>query len=78
MKGKTKKQAKRFLDGNLALHGARRVSWMPEEGIYVSELIVAPKLRRAVYAEAYRRGWDGNHWDDPFASYQDADGNPYF
>ena len=71
MKRRTlKKVAKRYLD----------TGYMPKRYILAVEetadgfanrytktvmRLRSPRLQTAVYAEAYRRGWNGNHWDDP-------------
>ena len=64
-----KKIARAWLDG-------RRVNGKyfhaPEEWKESNDstaIMIYPRsglLRRAVWNEAVRRGWDGNHWDNPF------------
>lgn len=61
-----KKLARRYLDGGDVTRWARGTqSHMVSPDVEKTELIVPERLRRAIYSEAYRRGWDGCHWNNP-------------
>lgn len=63
-----KKVAKRYLDtGEMQ---SKYVLSVREYKVFdtpywKTELTVSEPVRVAIYSEATRRGWDGNHWDDP-------------
>lgn len=65
-----KKVAKRYLDtgvmpGRYVL-GVDEYYCGLENRYYKTVLnLRSTRLQREVYAEAYRRGWDGCHWDNP-------------
>lgn len=73
---KMKKVAKRYLDTGYI--PARFVLGVEEwtlhnPEVYVKEMIVPARIRRAIYTEAYRRGWDGCHWRDPLREFDFAE-----
>lgn len=77
MKRRTvKKVANRFLNtGKLPFRYISRVEEYPEgNGYWKAEIVVrSEKLRSAIRAAAFRRGWDGNHWDNPLVSVEYVD-----
>lgn len=61
-----KKQAKRYLDGR----GIMTKYVLGEDcyksgSVWKTVLVVRNPIRREIYRQAYRLGWDGCHWDDP-------------
>lgn len=63
-----KKLAKAFLEtGRLPGRCILRTEeWAePENGVRKEALVVPGRLRTAIRSEAFRRGWNGCHWDDP-------------
>ena len=37
----------------------------PENRVWKETLVLPGRISGAIYSEAFRRGWDGCHWDDP-------------
>lgn len=66
-KRQIKKQAKLFLDGKKNFPTYEDTVILSSDGDYVIKVLykLPQKIHHDIRIEAYRRGWDGCHWNAP-------------